>query len=171
MGYAGIGTGTGGGDYELLHANEGVLRIDQMSYSDEIESIVLPADLTALDRLEIMLRVWQIGGTAGSDFAEFYPWFGSDTGSSGFLWPNCDTSALHYMGYRIDTTRGSGLVCAMDQRNGGSDPSFWTSNDSSFADVAALASQPLGLSVMGYLRSAGYFDWGWAWTVHRIRAN
>lgn len=172
MGYAGIGTGTGSGHYELLHANEGVLRIDQMSYSGQIESIVLPPDLSALDRLEIMLRIRRIDGSATPEFAEFYPWLGSDTGSAGFLWAICDTSVLHYMGYCVGSSGGNGLVCALDQRNsGGADPNFWTSTDYTVADIAALAGQPLGLSVMGYLMSAGYFDWGWAWTVHRIRAS
>ncbi len=128
--------------------------------------------MTAQDRLDIMLRVWRIGGTANPDFAEFWPWLGSDSGSGGFLWPNVDTSALHYMGYRIDTTQGNGLVAALDQRNGGSgNPSFWTSTDDTFSDMQALAGQPAGLSCEGYLASAGYHDWGWAWSVHLIRAS
>ncbi len=173
MGYYGGTSGdAGSGHYELLHANEGVLRIEDLSFADTIETIALPADMTSIDRLDIMLRVWRIGGSASPDFAEFYPWLGSDGGSAGFLWPNCDTSSLHYMAYRIDSSQGNGLVCALDQRNGGTtDPNFWTSTDNTFADMGALAGETLGLSCTGYLMSPGYFDWGWAWSVHLIRTS
>jgi hypothetical protein len=168
MGYYGGSSGA----FELIHADEGVLRTDQLSFSVEVDSIILPTDMASQDSLKIMLRIRHIGGSAEPDFAEFWPWLGANSGSTGFLWPNCNTSVLHYMGYRIDDSGGNGLVCAMDQRNsGGADPNFWTSTDYTFSNMAALAGVTAGLTCQGYLRSAGYYDWGWAWTVHRIRAT
>ena len=159
-----------GGHYELLHAGTGVVRVETAWFSGTPDSFVLPADMTAQDQLDVRLRVWLIGGTAGPDFAEFWPWLGQHQGSS-FLWPNVDTSALHFMNYRIATTRGSGLVASLDQRNAGSEPSFWTNSTSAHADMQALAGLTMGLSCDAYLMSSGYYDWGWAWTIHRIHGN
>ena len=174
MGYIGGSSGASGpsGHYELLHANAGAVRADNEDYEGTLDSIVLPADMAASDRLHIVLRVWRIGGTASPDFAEFYPWFGAPD-AGGLCWPNTDSSALHYMGYLIDTSQGAGgLVAGLNQRNGGSsDPAFWTSTANDYSDMGELAGETLGLDVTSYLMDAGYHDWGWAWTVHRIRSH
>lgn len=175
MGYYGGAFGGGGGGpghYERLHANQGSVRADNQSISGPVDGLILPANMAATDRLAILLRVWQIGGTASPDFAEFHPWLGTPDGGT-FLWANVDTSALHYLGYLVDTSQGgNGLVVALDQRNGGTtNPSFWTNVTSDFAHMGELAGVTLGLEVDAYLMGAGYHDWGWAWRIDRIRSH
>ena len=157
-----------GGHYELLRAAHG----EQGPGSAVVDSIVLPADMHDMDRLVIRTMIRQGSGSDEPDFAEAI----ARVAEQSLMGDTC-VSANHYVENHLATSYANagsqqGIVSSVDWRSGSGTPSWFTEYYQTLGSMADLAGLTVSLDFVGYIAGPGSdFTWGWAWSVHRIRAS